>query len=137
MEECIFCKIVKGEIPCAKIYEDEKVLSFLDISPANKGHALVIPKRHHEKFNDMPEDDAAALMKAANKVSRAVEKAIGPDGYSILINNGKAAGQEVGHVHLHIMPKYDKDDFKLLWTHTKYQEGEMDQVKEKIKGFLD
>ncbi|NQV08698.1 HIT family protein [Candidatus Woesearchaeota archaeon] len=136
MEDCIFCKIVKGDIPCSKVYEDENVLSFLDISPANKGHTLVIPKKHYEKFNEMPEDEASTLMSAANKVSKAVEKAIEPEGYSILINNGKAAGQEVGHVHLHIMPKYEKDDFKLLWTHSNYEEGEMGKVLEKIKTFL-
>jgi len=136
MEDCIFCKIVKGDIPCSKVYEDENVLSFFDISPANKGHTLVIPKKHYEKFNEMPEDEASTLMSAANKVSKAVEKAIEPEGYSILINNGKAAGQEVGHVHLHIMPKYEKDDFKLLWTHSNYEEGEMGKVLEKIKTFL-
>ena len=136
MADCIFCKIVKGEIPSSKIYEDENVLSFLDISPANKGHALVIPKEHFEKFNDMPEEIAVALMKAANKISKAVEKAVQPDGYSILINNGKAAGQEIGHVHLHIIPKYENDDFKLLWTHKEYKESEMEEYQRKIKKLL-
>lgn len=134
--DCIFCKIVSGEVPSSNIYEDENVLSFLDISPANKGHTLVIPKKHFEKFNDMPEEAASDLMKAANKISKAVEKAVEPNGYSILINNSEAAGQEIKHVHLHIIPKYNNDDFKLLWTHKQYREGEIDEYQRKIKKLL-
>ncbi|EGO55098.1 hit family protein 1 [Neurospora tetrasperma FGSC 2508] len=98
---CIFCKIVKGEIPCFKLVETEKTLAFLDIQPLSRGHALVIPKHHGEKLADIPDDSLSELLPIAKKLAIAS----GAVDYNILQNNGKLAHQEVGHVHVHMIPK--------------------------------
>ena len=135
MEDCIFCKIVKGEIPCAKVYENDKILAFLDIAPVNKSHTLVIPKEHHKDLLDMPDATLAELAKTAKKIAKAVVKATGAVGFNIGQSNGKAAGQLVMHFHLHIMPRFENDGLK-LWPQGKYEEGEMDKVAEQIKSVL-
>ena len=132
MDNCIFCKIAKGEIPSAKIYEDEKYLAFLDIAPANKGHSLVIPKKHHETTLDMSADDLAELMKIVHRVTEAIRKALKPDGYNVFINNKPAAGQIVPHAHFHIVPRYNGDGIRFDWPKQKYAEGEMYKLKAKI-----
>lgn len=102
---CIFCKIAKGEIPAKILYEDEKTLAFLDISPRSKGHTLVIPKEHYETFEELPEEVAIGLIKTIKRVIKKL-KSLNPDGYNILNNNRPVAGQEVPHVHFHIIPRY-------------------------------
>ncbi|HIP17530.1 MAG TPA: HIT family protein [Methanothermococcus okinawensis] len=102
---CIFCKIAKGEIPAKILYEDEKTLAFLDISPRSKGHTLVIPKEHYETFEELPEEVAIGLIKTIKRVIMKL-KSLNPDGYNILNNNRPVAGQEVPHVHFHIIPRY-------------------------------
>ena len=136
MEDCIFCKIVKGKIPCQKIYENEKVFAFLDIMPIHKGHTLVIPKEHHETLLDMPDDTLAELAKVAKKVSKAVKKATGADGFNIGQNNGAAAGQAVFHFHLHVIPRFNGDGLK-NWPHTKVPDEDMKQIHEDIKNSLE
>jgi len=131
-EACIFCKIIKGEIPSTKIYEDKEVLSFLDINPANKGHALVIPKKHYETLIDIPEKEIGKIMEAVQKIARMIEKNLKPDGYNILMSNHEAAEQVINHAHIHIIPRYKTDNFKLTWTHKKYEEKEIEAVKKKI-----
>ena len=135
MEECIFCKIIKGEIPCSKIYEDEKAMAFLDIAPINKGHALVIPKEHHETFEELPDELSKYLIEIVKKISIAVKKATNADGYNIGMNVGKAAGQLVFHAHWHIMPRFNDDGLK-TWPQKEYEGGEMDKFKEQIVKFL-
>ncbi|MBR9700115.1 HIT family protein [Candidatus Woesearchaeota archaeon] len=135
MEDTIFTKIVKGEIPCAKVYEDEKTFAFLDISPVNKGHTLVIPKKQVEKFHELDDEDAEALMRTVQKVAQAVAESFGPD-YNIINNNGASADQIVPHVHFHIIPRKDKSEINLEWSTTKYEEGEQDKVLEKLKANL-
>lgn len=132
MEGCIFCKIAKGEIPSAKVYEDEFVLAFLDISPANKGHTLIIPKEHFETLTDIPVGVLSKMMKIARKISKKVDKKLKAEGYTIMMSNKEAGEQVVKHAHIHIMPRYKTDDFKFSWTHKKYEEGEMDKYKEKL-----
>ncbi|MDP7179695.1 MAG: HIT family protein [Candidatus Woesearchaeota archaeon] len=134
MEGCLFCKIVEGEIPCAKLYEDEKILSFLDIAPANKGHALVMPKEHYETLLDVPDD--IELMKVVKKVVRAMSSALGNEGFNILVNNKKVAGQLVPHLHVHIIPRFAGDGIKLNWMPKRYRDKEIEEFKEKIKSFL-
>jgi histidine triad (HIT) family protein len=134
MEGCLFCKIVEGEIPCAKLYEDEKILSFLDIAPANKGHALVMPKEHYETLLDVPDD--IELMKVVKKVVRAMSSALGNEGFNILVNNKKGAGQLVPHLHVHIIPRFAGDGIKLNWMPKRYRDKEIEEFKEKIKSFL-
>ena len=133
---CIFCKIVKGEIPCAKIFEDEQVISFLDISPANKGHALIITKEHYETLLETPDETLSDLMPKAKRIARAMSSALGNKGFNVVMNNGKAAGQVVSHAHIHIIPRFDGDGMRVDWSHKKYIGKELDEFKEKIKSFL-
>lgn len=130
-KDCIFCKILKGEIPSAKVYEDDNVYAFLDIGPVNKGHALVIPKEHHETVMDMPDELLCSLAVAAKKTCSAVMEATSADGVNLQMSNYKAAGQLVPHAHFHVIPRFEGDGFK-HWAQGKYEEGEMDQYKEKI-----
>jgi histidine triad (HIT) family protein len=131
MTDCIFCKIVKGELPSYKVYEDAKLLAFLDISPVNPGHVLLIPKHHHKDFLDMPDELVATLFTAAKRISEAVVAASGAAGFNIGMNNGTAAGQAVFHAHLHIMPRL-ADDGLHLWPGKKYAEGEAEQARQNI-----
>ena len=105
----LFSKIVTGEIPAAKIYENEDVLAFLDIAPVAKGHTLIIPKKNYPLLEDLPENLVAPIMLAAQKVVRMQKKALGSSGSTLLQNNGKSAGQEVFHFHLHIIPRFKND----------------------------
>ncbi|MBI2208748.1 HIT family protein [Candidatus Woesearchaeota archaeon] len=136
MPDCIFCKIVKGDIPAAKVYEGSKFIAFLDISPANKGHVLIIPKEHYERLEEMPNPDGKEFGELQVKIAKAVMKATNAEGFNLLLNNGKAAGQEVMHAHMHIQPRFGTDDFHYKWTHKKYEEGEMKQFQEKIRKFI-
>ncbi|WP_340637504.1 HIT family protein [Methanolobus psychrotolerans] len=103
--DCLFCKIVAGEIPSHKVYEDEFVYAFLDIFPCSEGHTIVLPKKHTGKFTDMKKKDAASLFFAVNKIAKKLEKTLGLEGMNIGINNGEIAGQTVPHVHVHIIPR--------------------------------
>ena len=136
MEDCIFCKIIEGKIPSAKIYEDGKVVCFLDIMPANKGHCLVIPKNHSKDLSDMKDEDAEASIKAAKKVAKALSLSLGCQGFNLVMSNGLEAGQVVFHSHIHIVPRFKDDGLKIKWPHTKYKDGEMKEYAEKVKKFL-
>ena len=135
MTECLFCKIVKGELPSSKIYEDEDTLAFLDLFPVNKGHSLVIPKEHYETIFDVPSDILSKVSPVMKNVADAVKKGVNADGISIAQSNGKDAGQVIPHIHFHVMPRF-KDDGLKLWPQGKYEEGEMDKFKEDISKFL-
>ncbi len=104
---CIFCKIVAGDIPCHKLYEDDRVLAFLDVGPLSVGHVLVIPKHHAMQLDELPSEDAAAIGAVLPRLAGAVSAATGTDAYNVLQNNGEAAGQVVMHVHFHLIPKPD------------------------------
>src|SRR5690625_913869 len=106
-EDCIFCKIVNGEIPSAKVYEDEHVYAFLDISQVTKGHTLVIPKQHARNIYDTTSDIAGELFARVPKISNAIKTAFQPDGLNILVNNEAPADQSVFHLHIHLLPKYE------------------------------
>ena len=135
MEECLFCKIVKGELPSSKIYEDEDTLAFLDLFPVNKGHSLVISKEHYENIFDVPAESLSKISSVMKNVADAVKKGVNADGISIAQSNGKDAGQVIPHIHFHVMPRF-KDDGLKLWPQGKYEEGEMDKFKEDISKFL-
>ena len=109
MSDCVFCKIVKGEIPSAKVFENEHVLAFLDLSQVTKGHTLIIPKSHYSKVQDMDEVHSFDVFNLLWKVSGAIEKAIGVNASTIAIHNGRESGQEVPHVHVHIIPRNTGD----------------------------
>lgn len=136
MSDCIFCKIVKGDIPAAKVFEGSKFIAFLDISPANKGHTLIIPKNHYERLEELPDSDGKEFGELQVRVAKAVMKATNAEGFNLLLNNGKAAGQEVMHAHMHVQPRFSDDDFRYRWTHKKYGEGELQKMQEKIREFL-
>lgn len=137
-EQCIFCKIVKGEIPSTKLYEDENVLSFLDIAPAAKGHAIVIPKKHYQTLLEMPHEELKSLAEAVQKVSAATMVALpGVEGFNVLQSNNEVAGQVIPHVHFHIIPRQKDDRLSFAWEHGKAEMNELKQyaqiVKEKMK----
>lgn len=136
MEDCIFCKIIEGKIPSARIYEDEKVVCFLDIMPANKGHCIVIPKNHSKDLSAMKDGDAEAAIKAARKVAKALSLSLGCPGFNLIMNNGMEAGQVVFHSHIHLVPRFKGDGLKIKWPHTKYKDGEMKEYADKVKKFL-
>ena len=129
MEDCIFCKIVRGEIPSAKVLENEKVLAFLDINPVSKGHTLVIPKAHYSTYPEMPVDVLAALGEALQKIGTAVKSQLDFAGFNILLNNGRAAGQLIDHSHFHLVPR-NVEDGVMEWPPVRpYAEGEMETIR--------
>ncbi len=130
--DCIFCKIIAGEIPAVKIYEDESVLAFLDITPVNLGHTLVIPKQHFANLLELPDDLLCLLAQAVKKIAPAVMAGVSAQGFNLGLNNGSVAGQLVGHFHWHIMPRFEADGYK-LWHGKQYEAGQADEVAEKIK----
>ncbi|MFA6593843.1 MAG: HIT family protein [Candidatus Buchananbacteria bacterium] len=130
--DCVFCKIIAGEIPSAKVYEDDKFLAFLDIAPVNLGHTLIIPKAHHETLLDLPADDACQLLGLVQKIAPAVLSATGAKGFNLMLNNGQVSGQVVGHVHFHIVPRSEDDGLK-LWPGHPYAEGQIQELADKIK----
>ena len=132
-DDCIFCKMVAGEVPVTKIYEDEVVLSFLDIGPISDGHTLVIPKRHCERLHDCPVEILSCIGSCLGKIARAVSAAMNSDGYNVLCNNGRAAGQLVGHLHFHIIPRNDGDGVFDRWPAYKYTEGMIEKIADKIR----
>lgn len=119
MSDCIFCKIINGEIPCAKVFENEHVLAFLDISQVTKGHTLVIPKVHKTNIYEMTPEVSREFFEAVPKIAQAIKDEYEPIGLNLLNNNGEKAGQSVFHYHMHIIPRYGKGDgFGAVWkTH--------------------
>lgn len=132
MQDCLFCKIIAGEIPSTKIYEDEKTFAFLDIKPVNPGHTLVVPKQHSTQLLDASDETVRELMSATRKIAQAVVSALGLEGFNIEVNCGAVAGQIVSHLHLHIIPRNAEDGLK-HWPGTPYPEGAADLMAEKIR----
>ena len=132
---CLFCKIVAGEIPCDKVYGDADTFAFLDIKPVNPGHTLVVPKEHHMNVFDMPEDLWQKVMGTAKKIAHAIQKGIPTDDLNITTNNGAHSGQVVFHSHVHVIPRHEGDGFG-LWKGTPYEEGQAKTVADKIKTAL-
>ena len=129
---CIFCKIVRGDIPCFKVYEDNYTLAFLDIAPVRPGHVLVIPKFHFTNLDDVDEVMLASMVRTAQRVGVAMKKALGTKGYNIIINNGSVAGQLIDHCHIHLIPRQEKDGLA-PWPQGKYADGEASKIAAKIK----
>ncbi len=117
-ENCIFCKIIQGDIPCAKVYEDDNVLAFLDLGQVTKGHTLVIPKVHQENVFELTPEVASSLFQVVPKIARAIKNTYHPLGLNTLNNNGEIAGQSVFHFHMHLIPRYGKDDSVNVVWHT-------------------
>jgi histidine triad (HIT) family protein len=137
MSGCVFCKIVAGEIPSAKVYEDDEVLAFLDISPVNPGHTLVIPKAHTPDLLETAPAVVAAVMARIPPIARAVVGATQAEGFGLIQVNGPAAGQEVFHLHFHIIPRHSGDGKSLGWHRGSYEEGEMAALAGRIGAALE
>jgi histidine triad (HIT) family protein len=136
MSDCIFCKIIKGEIPSAKVFENDDVVAFLDISQVTKGHTLVIPKVHKENIFELTPEIASKLFEVVPEISNAIKKAYNPIGLNLLNNNGEKAGQSVFHYHLHIIPRYGEGDgFGAVWkTHENdYSPQDLQNIAEYIR----
>jgi histidine triad (HIT) family protein len=132
MENCIFCKIVRGEIPSEKIYEDEKCLAFLNINPNNDGQALLIPKEHFDNYFETPDETLEYLSIKTKTVGNAIKSAMQSEGINIIVNSGKASGQVIFHTHIHIIPRNSKDGYK-TWAPKKYDPKKGAGFAEKIK----
>lgn len=113
--ECIFCRLIAGEIPASRLYEDAETLAFLDLAQLNPGHALVVVKRHAETLLELTPDEAAAAMRTAHRIAAAQQRAFGAPGLTLLQCNGKEGGQTVGHFHIHVVPRHADDGVGLLW----------------------
>lgn len=123
----VFSRIISGELPCAKVYEDELVFAFMDAGQVNPGHVLVVTKTPYETLMDADEESAAAMMRAANRIAKAVEQAFKPDGITILQSNRPAGWQTVPHLHLHVLPRYHNDGVELGWPR---KEPGLDKLRE-------
>lgn len=140
MDNCIFCKIIKGDIPSTKIYEDDHVLAFLDISQVTKGHTLVIPKRHIKDLYEMDEDTASHLFRVVPKITRAIMDAMGAKGLNVAINNREVAGQTVFHSHIHLIPRYsDQDGFTIRFTNNmdQYSQDDLITIGQQIQNHIE
>ena len=135
MADCIFCKIIKGEIPSSKVYEDNHVFAFLDINPINPGHTLIVPKRHSEDFYGMTEEEIKQAFTTAKKVAKGVVAGVSAEGFNIGMNNGAVAGQAVMHAHVHIIPRFPNDGHH-HWKGKSYAEGQKEEVCRRIREAL-
>ena len=129
MDDCIFCKIVKGEIPSFKVYEDDRVYAFADINPISDGHTLIIPKSHAENLGDIAEDDLMAIHRVSQKMFHAMRSALGADGVALMQANGKSVNQVVMHYHLHLIPRLEGAP-ELKMTEWELKPGDMDAIRE-------
>ncbi len=138
MANCIFCKIVAGEIPAAKVYEDELVTAFLDLGPINKGHVLVIPREHQVSAATIPEATAGRMFRVGARLGIALRRAFGYDAYNLHLADGTAAGQVVMHAHLHVVPRGVEDNFRWNWRQLSYaDDAERQEYAEKIAAKLE
>lgn len=133
-DDCIFCKIANGEIPSKTIYEDDNFRVILDLGPATKGHALILPKEHYANLFELPEETAAAVMKLAKKQAGIMVKNLHADGMNLVQNNGETAGQTVMHFHLHLIPRYENDGQHILWQPGSVTQEELEEIKNEILG---
>lgn len=129
----LFIKIIKGEIPSTKVYEDEDTFAFLDINPVNLGHVLIIPKKFYRNVLDIEEKDWGLLMETVRKIAVAVKAATKADGINVYMNNEPAGGQEVFHAHVHVIPRFNGDGMLSKAKHTEYKEGEQEKYGEMIR----
>lgn len=130
-EECLFCKIIAGEIPSKAVYEDEDFKAILDVNPAARGHVIIIPKKHASNIYELEDEDAAKVFPIAKKIASALQKTYGCDGVNVLQNNGEAAGQTVFHLHVHVVPRYYGDDVQIMWEPG--DTPDLDKVANEIK----
>ena len=133
-DNCIFCKIAAGEIPSKTLYEDEQFRVILDLGPAAKGHALILPKEHYENIYEIPDETVADAMKLAKKMAGIMTEKLNCDGFNIVQNNGVVAGQTVFHFHMHLIPRYKDDGQTIGWKPGEPSQEELEQIKNIITG---
>lgn len=133
-EDCIFCKIANGEIPSKTIYEDEHFRVILDLGPATRGHALILPREHAGNLLELPEETAREVMALAKKMAAVMEEKLHCDGLNLVQNNGEAAGQTVQHFHLHMIPRYNGDGQNINWVPREATQEELETVRKEIVG---
>ena len=131
-EDCIFCRIAGGEIPSKTLYEDEKFRVILDLGPATRGHALILPKEHYADLYELPEDTAAEAMRLAKKMAGIMAGKLHADGFNLVQNNGETAGQTVMHFHLHLIPRYKNDGQHILWKPQTVSQEELEEIQKQI-----
>lgn len=131
-DNCIFCKIANGDISSKTLYEDEQFRVILDLGPATKGHALILPKNHYANIYELPEDVAGDVMKLAKKMATTMTDKLGADGFNLVQNNGEIAGQTVFHYHLHLIPRYKEDGQKIGWNPQSPTQEDLEAIKEQI-----
>lgn len=131
-EDCIFCKIATGEIPSKTIYEDGQFRVILDLGPATKGHALILPKSHAANLYELPDETAAEVMKLAKKMALRLRDRLHCDGLNLVQNNGETAGQTVSHFHIHLIPRYEGDGQKINWVPSQPSQEELEAVRKEI-----
>ena len=131
--DCIFCEIISGNIPATKVYEDDQTLAFMDIAPANPGHVLVIPKRHHRNIFDIPPETAGKIMAVATKLANAIKAALNSDGLNLFQSNEAAAFQEVFHFHLHLIPRWEGDGLVTPWRNKGNDSDQIREIANKIR----
>lgn len=132
--DCIFCKISRGEIPSHTIYEDDDFKVIFDISPATKGHAILIPKNHAEDIFCLSDEDASKIFIVVKKVATALKEVLHCEGFNILQNNGELAGQTIFHLHIHLIPRYNDDSVAITWEHGDAKD--LDQIAKQVKEIL-
>jgi histidine triad (HIT) family protein len=130
---CVFCKIVDGLIPSAKVLETDDAVAFLDINPVNQGHTLLVPKSHYAQLSDLPDLTAAEVASLLPRLCRAIRAATGADGLNVIVNNGLVAGQTIDHCHFHIIPRFQDDPVNWPWPHTEYVDDELGQMTFRIE----
>ncbi len=133
-DNCIFCKLAAGEIPSKTLYEDEKFRVILDLAPATKGHALILPKDHYANLYEIPEEVAGEVMCLAKKMAVTMTEKLGCDGFNLLQNNGEAAGQTVFHFHMHLIPRYAQDGKILEWDKLEMTQEDLEEIKNTVTG---
>ena len=136
MDNCIFCKIIDGRIPSTVVYEDADFKAIMDISPAAKGHVLILPKKHCADLLSIDPDVASKALIIASKIANAQKKAFNCDGINLLQNSGEAAWQSVFHLHIHLIPRYKDDKVMIPWEHLSYADGEAEEYAAKIRACL-
>ena len=136
-DDCIFCQIVEGDIPSRTVYEDDDVVAFLDANPLAPGHTLVVPKAHHQFLGDLPEELSASVFAAVRELTPRVESAVDSDAHTIAINDGPAAGQEVPHLHVHVVPRFEGDGggpiHAIAGQRPDLDDDELDDIAEDIR----
>ena len=133
-DNCIFCKIANGEIPSKTLYEDDRFRVILDLGPATKGHALILPKDHYADIFELPEQSAGDVMRVAKKMVLKMKEKLGCEGFNLVQNNGDLAGQTVFHFHMHLIPRYRADGQTIAWKPQEVSDEELEEIKNQIVG---